>query len=185
MTKTDFFRIVIKLFGVYVSIFLLFSFIPSNLFSILLYNSFEPFLYSIISVCLVIGLMWVLIFKTDSIIKVLKLNQGFDDENIELGNLNTESIIKIGLIIIGGFLIIDSFPTFITNTFYSFKNSIKSNTLDQLLETFNPYKVDYFSWITSGLKIILGYLMLTNMKRITSWLNKNDTKKVGNTNYIQ
>ena len=64
----------------------------------------------------------ILLFKTDFIIDILKLDKGFDEEQINLGNLTNESIFKLALIIIGGFLIIDYTPTLLFDIVNAFKS---------------------------------------------------------------
>lgn len=57
-----------------------------------------------------IGLFWLLTFKADKLVDFLKLEKGFIDDRIELGNLNANNIVKTGTFIIGGLLLIKVFP---------------------------------------------------------------------------
>ena len=48
----------------------------------------------------------------------------FDEEKIEIGNLKPTDIIKIGTFIIGGFLILDNIPAFLSHSLFAFKGEI-------------------------------------------------------------
>ncbi|MBL1278876.1 MAG: hypothetical protein COA33_001290 [Fluviicola sp.] len=173
MTKKDFFRILIKFFGLYLITQLVYSFI-SGISYLFLYLDDLFYLISFISPIVLSGFIaWVLIFKTDQIIKILRLTKNYDSAEIKLGNVNSSAFIKIGLVIIASFLLFTSIAPFLRNTILSFKASIqKDNMLDEFLTTFDLIKVDYIEWIVSGINIVLGYLILTNFDRISKWFFK-------------
>ena len=165
MTKRDFFRVLIKIFGLYSGFITVFSIIPA--FTSNLSAKFEPLLWLLILgiVFLALLLVYFLIYKTDFIIDKLKLDKGFDEERIYFENFNNENIFKLAIILIGGFLIVDYLPSFLNHTFQAFKS--KLNNSDMI-----NYPLNYFNWISSGLNIILGYLLLTNYKKTAIYLNK-------------
>ncbi|MFD0976984.1 hypothetical protein [Salinimicrobium gaetbulicola] len=178
MTKKDFFRILIKLFGIYALILSLFTYIPSNI-SYITYQ-FEPInlIYVFGFTALIIGVYILLIRQTDRIINLLKIDKGFDDERIILGELNAVKILQLGLIIIGGFLIIDYLPNFLNYTFLAFKGQVSPSGLNYMEQVQFGSPTDYLNWFVSGFNLILGYLLLTNYLRIAKWLNRKD-KNVG------
>src|SRR5690606_23100509 len=149
MTKRDFFRIIIKLFALYSIILTVFNWIPSNL----MYTIYDFELIPIVSTLgfsmLAFLIYYVLITKTDKIIDFLKIDKGFDDKNIEIGNLNSEKILMLGIILIGGLLIISNLSDFIQCTFVAFKKEISKGKLytffDNDLRTAN----NHFNWIFS------------------------------------
>jgi hypothetical protein len=110
-------------------------------------------LWIAIAAFVVVGLFVVLIFKADKVVRLLKLDKGFDDEKIEIGNLKPTDIIKIGTFIIGGLLILDNIPAFLSHSLFAFKGDVIG------LE-YNSQ--DKFRWAVSGLNLIIGYLLLTN-----------------------
>ncbi|MEE1947208.1 hypothetical protein VRU48_18925 [Pedobacter sp. KR3-3] len=63
----------------------------------------------------------VLIFKSDWLIEKLKLAQGFEQERVD-ANINTGAAINIALIILGGYVFIDSAPVFFQQTFTYLQN---------------------------------------------------------------
>ncbi len=174
MTKRDFFRIIIKLFGLYSIILSLFYFIPSNL-SYLNYG-FEPlFLIYVFGSLIITILIFVLLLrKTDLIIDILKLDKGFDDDIINFGNFNSNKIFYLSLILLGGYLILNYIPEFLEYTFLAFKETISKKGFEsQNIISFGS-TTDYFNWVISGINLIVGYVLLTNYERITKWLNRNN-----------
>ena len=178
MTKKDFFRIVIKLFGLYALILSIFTYIPFNLGYVT--YQFQPIaLLWIFGVLALIILIFVLLIrKTDLIINFLKIDKGFDDDRIELGNFNNQKIIKLALILIGGFLIIDYLPRFLQYTYLAFKKEVTVNGLNHLEEFNFGETKDYLDWGISVMNLIGGYVLLTNYDRIAKWITRKE-KNVG------
>lgn len=179
MTKRDFFRIILKLFGLYSFILTIFVYIPSNI-SYVMYE-FEPMiLLWILGLSALVFLIYVfLIKKTDQIIDLLKLDKGFDDDHIDLGSFNNEKIFKFALIIIGGFLIVDYIPNFLQYTYLSFKSQVSPRGLNFMEDMTFGSPVDYFNWVISIMNILLGIILLSNYDKIAKWLvrKENATSK--------
>jgi uncharacterized protein with PQ loop repeat len=175
MSKRDFFRVIIKLFGLYVAILAIFTWIPQTFGSYVSLRQDPAFIFLFIgSLALSILMIYLLLFNVDKVINLLKLDKGFDDDVIELGNLSPKSIIVLSLILIGGILLVDNVPIFLTNTFYSFKDmvGVKQN-YSRLMDFVDPIKkVDYFEWLISFINIVVGYFLLTNYSVIVSKLLK-------------
>ena len=167
MTKKDFFILIIKLFGLYSIITALFLTLPQNIS--FLVNDFEisAIVYLTVVLVVVIGLFILLIFKTPYLVKLLKLEKGFDNDYLDFGNLTSPEIVKIATFIIGGFLIINNIPIFINQTIIAFHSSLH-------LMTITPnYK---WNWLVTGLNILIGYLLITNLNFVVRLLkisNKN------------
>ena len=89
MTKRDFFRIIIKLFALYSIILTVFSWIPSNFIYTVYDFELVPILASIGFTILAVLIYYFLINKTDAIIDFIKIDKGFDDKTIEIGNLGS------------------------------------------------------------------------------------------------
>jgi len=174
MTKRDFFKIIIKLFGLYSLILTVFSFIPSNIsFIIIDFNLMSVFWILSLTV-FVILIYTFLILKTDRLIDFLKIDKGFDDEQIIIGNFNNEQLIKFAIIILGGILIIDYLPNFLQYSFLAFRDKVTTseNSLNLFLEFGTPR--DYFNWILAGINTIFGYILMTNFSGISKWLFRKD-----------
>ena len=165
MTKRDLFRILIKVFGLYSGILTLFTVIPSNTVNLVYGFDILLLLVLLSAVFVSLGIFITLIFKTDSVIKFLKLDTGFDEERIDLGNLNNESILKLAIVIIGGFLIIENIPDILYYTIAEFRNKVNKfeNT---------AFSVNYASWVISAINVVLGFLFVGNYKKLALYLVK-------------
>ena len=91
MTKSDFFRVLIKVFALYSIILTVFSWIPSNL----MYSFFELESLAILGMSLLFTFLSILIYvflirKTDFIIDFLKIDRGFEDDEIKNLNFNSK-----------------------------------------------------------------------------------------------
>lgn len=159
MTKTDFFRILIKVFGLYSVLTALLSALPSNITFVLSYPDAIGFMWLFAVATIVLGLFILLIRKPDVIIRWLKLDRGFDEERIQFENLNPRNIIKLSSIIIGGLLIIDNIPAFFSHTLFAFKDSVSHAN--------NFGLQDNIYWATSFIKLIVGYFLVTKYEFVS------------------
>ncbi|MBA3900606.1 MAG: hypothetical protein H0X62_10415 [Bacteroidetes bacterium] len=170
MTKTDFFRILIKVFGLYSLIVAVFTIFPAQL-------SFVLMDIGILAIILILGILAFIVFiflflirKPDLIIKWLKLDKGFDNDEIDFKYLETSSIIKISALIIGGILLLDNIPIFLSNSYFAFKTDIARQGLSDQ---------QYITWGTSFINIIIGYLLLANFEKINRWFKRKEEKNEG------
>lgn len=162
MTKRDFFILIIKLFGLFSLITSLFSILPSSIsFALWEFDIFTAIGVIILSVLIVV-LFVLLITKADKVVTILKLSEKFDDDKIEIGNLNPINIVKLAIITIGGLLIINNIPEVLIHTLFAFKDDHSGMTYDT---------IDKFNWAVSGIKLILGFLLMTNYNSISTFLN--------------
>lgn len=166
MTKRDFFRVTIKIFGLYNLIAILFYFIPQ--FSTYYIEGLDAstFLVLLGSVLLMIAALFVLLFNVDFVIEVLKLDKNFDDDQIIIGNLNSYSIILLSISIISLLFIVNPIPDLLFQIVNLFKNEISHSVIGN-----SP--IDYYSLITQVLSVIVGYVLLMNNKKIAKALDKN------------
>lgn len=165
MTKRDFFKLMIKLFGLYSGLMTLFTVIPNNIANLLFQFNFSLLLFITISILVVVSFFLFLIFKTDFIIDKLKLDKGFDEEKIQFENLTNDSIVKFAVFLIGGFLIINHFPNFLNYSFQYFKIKMQNSDLGYV-------EVNYFNWIISVINILIGYLLITNYKVVATFFDE-------------
>lgn len=164
MTKRDFFILLVKVFGLYSAVTAIFGVLPSNImFGFGGEIQIEMYIWTVAAVFIVAGLFWLLTLKADSLVDFLKLGKGFSDDRIELGNIKPEDIIKIGVFIIGGLLLIRSVPGLLSQIFWSFKGEVVGRE-------FKPQ--DKFNMVVSGLNVLFGYLLFTNSDRVARLLNR-------------
>lgn len=172
MTKRDFFRIIIKLFGLYWLISSVFSIGQIVYFSTTSNTGWSGLLYSFIVLIVLILLFYLLIFKADTIINKLKLDKGFDEDRIEFQNFNVENILVLAILIIGATMILDSIATFLNQVYLSVK-VFMSNQSDFV--TVNGQS--NYHLVLSFTKIVLGYVLLTNYPAVSKFLLKITEKK--------
>jgi len=155
MTKKDLFVLLIKIFGLFSAVTSLFSVLPNNIMFALDSVDLISIVWVTVAIAVILGLFLILIFKANKIVELLKLDRGFEEERIDFGNLSSTDIIKIGTFVIGGFLIIDNVPDFLSQTLWSFKKEIIGMEFTAK---------DKFNWAVSGLNLLIGYLLLTNYR---------------------
>ena len=170
MTKRDFFRIIIRLFALYLLLLTVFNFIPTNVSYLTYELAIWPILIILGSAMLMILLFVFLLKKSDTVIDVLKLDRGFDDDRIEFGNLGSLEIVKIALIFIGGFMILDHLPEFLHYCYLGFKKEISATGLSPIEAPGLSEYWDYFRRFISGVNILAGYLILSNLGRLARFL---------------
>lgn len=166
MTKRDFFRLIIKVFGLYSLVLSLFSLIPQNISNFyIMKDEFWVILVVLASFLLLAVFFIFLLYKTDLIIDKLKLTDSFDDDQIIIGNLNLDSIYKFSIILIGGFMLVDNFPNLLMDLINEFKLRTSNYTIPN-------YETNYFWMGVNFLNLIIGYLLITNCKSIAKFLDK-------------
>lgn len=175
MTKKDFFRLIIKIFGLYSVILIVFTILPNTLSFVVNEFNFTGLIEIICTLGVILLFFMFLIYKPDNIINWLKLEKGFDEDRIEFQNFNGQNILKLAVIIIGGIILIRNIPTFLSNTFFAFQSSAGSQLNKDVIRYGSTQ--NYIQWATSFLNIILGYLMLTNYNYISKILNEKNKEE--------
>lgn len=174
MTKRDFFRILIKLAGIYLFAQTIVSIIPAYI-NMMGYMSMEPLLliFILLSAIVVLAVCSLLIFSPTSIINWFKLDKDYDDPQVEIKNIDMLKILEVGIIIVGGLLLVWSIvPLFMDIVTYLISfisyNSTWSTDSSSIKEIISD--IVYLS---------VGYLLLTNYKRIALFLSKKNRNEDG------
>lgn len=175
MTKNDLFRLIIKIFGLYSIVTVLFSSLPNNISFVVMDINFIGVVWIIGTVLVLTFLFIFLIYRPNKIIGWLKLDKGFDDDWIEFQNFNSENILKLAVVLIGGILLIKNIPAFLSHTLFAFKSSAQVDFNHDRLIKYGELK-DYIYWFTSFLNIVIGYLLLTNYPYISRIIKRKDDK---------
>jgi hypothetical protein len=167
MTKKDFFRIIIKLFGLYWLISSVFSTGQLYFLTFLQNATAMNNLMSIFILLVEIVVFYILIIKTDLIVEWLKLDAGFDDELVVLVGFGLDGVLKLGVSVIGGLLILDNIVIFINQAYLALKVNFGA---ESDIVTLNGYSTYHLA--VSFTKVILGYLLLTNYPIVSKLLLK-------------
>ncbi|MDQ3110867.1 MAG: hypothetical protein M3R17_13320 [Bacteroidota bacterium] len=161
MLHKDFFRLILKLFGLYALVICLFTFLPGTITQLWGFGELTGLLLGLCILAIPVLLFLLLLFRHDIIIRWLRLDQGFDEERINFGDLSSANILKLGSIITGGFLIIDSIPLLLNDTLFIFKASLAGK---------QDHDKIYLSWGINFVKITLGYLLIRNHEFVSKLL---------------
>ncbi len=171
MTKKDFFRLLIKTVAIYWSIVTIYSVI-TLIFSFYegMRHGGEDFYYITIlplTVVLVVGIILFLIIKyTDGIIKLLRLDKGFDDEQIIIGNFNAQKWAQFAIIILGGLLFIENLSGFLTQSVALLKQQMSNH------QQFEPNRFIEIRYYTQIVSLVVGYLFISNNRAVARFLTK-------------
>src|SRR5690606_23227569 len=163
------FILVIKLFGLFSLVTSLFSVLPNNISFALMYMDAFSLAWIAVAVFVVIGLFVLLVLRPDKVVSLLRLDKGFDDDRIEVGNLKSSDILKLGIFIIGGLLILDNIPAFLSHTLFAFKGDVSGKVYDT---------EDKFRWALNAINLLLGYLLVTNYSSVSKLLKRDKEKNV-------
>jgi hypothetical protein len=172
MTPRNLFNIILKILGVFFIKDILVS-IPQIFVVISLIGKPDAMpeivwtLVASIAVLLVEAFFcYILVFKTEWVIKVLKLERGFDQETIPI-NMHRSTILSISIIVIGGYLVANEIPNF-CRQLYSYLQE-KRMTYGQT----NP-KIEYT--IVAGFKILVGGLLIAEQRRLVNLIERQRKK---------
>lgn len=166
MLINTFWKILLKIIGLWILIGS-FSVIPqltTNLSfidgSLNITGLFQVWGLLFLSIFLYFIVVRIFIFKTDWIIEKLKLDKNFKEEKIAI-NYSATTVLRIAIIVMGGLIFIDAFPSFISRIYAfltqkeQFKDSVES-----------AWILYYF------IKLVLGYLLLTNGNTFSNYIER-------------
>lgn len=164
MTNRDFFRILIKIIGLYFFIQIIFGVLPSQI-SFLNYDAGFGIFFSIfVIVSLILAVFYFLIRYPEKIIDLFKLDKNFDNEKISVNNFNAKNIITISVFIIGIFLFIENISSLIIGLYQELKKS--NNPLLSSEEN------DSLNLVFTALNVVLGCILIVYRKNISDYFEK-------------
>ncbi|TPD66079.1 hypothetical protein [Flavobacterium microcysteis] len=166
MLIDTFWKLLLKIIGLWL-LFGFFSVIP-QFFSMISFVDggidFQSLLLLSVGLCATIIILVIIIrlflFKTSWIIEKLKLKDNFKEERIDL-TIKSTTVLTIAIIVIGALILIESLPSFCSDliSFLQQKELLKDYPQTGWL-------------IYHFIKIIFGYLLLTNAKNFTKFIEK-------------
>jgi hypothetical protein len=181
MTPRSFWTILIKILGIYIilesltSIPQLLTFVWGLMAQRAQSDSLNIYLieiaYFILEIAVFATVLYYCLFKTDWIIDKLKLDQGFQDERFEL-TMHRSTILKIAIMVIGGLLLIDSFP-------FLCKNLLECLQMTTVYGGYakNP---NLFYVALYLIKSFIGYFLLTCSRMIVNFIELKRKKPAEN-----
>lgn len=178
MTPRNLFNIILKIFGLFFLREIVFI-IPQLVSSISYFTESDPLvktqsnnegLLTLILTLVIIGfygfIIYLLLFKTNNIVDKLKLDKGFDKEEFSF-NLSRSLVLTIAVIVIGGVILTNEIPNLCRNIFAYFQEKSLTHGMT---------KLNYSYIIISAVKIIIGFLIIGERKRIVEFAEKRQAK---------
>ncbi|MCY1240195.1 hypothetical protein D3C87_673550 [compost metagenome] len=166
MLIDTFWKLLLKIIGLWL-LFSCISVIPQFLSTISFVKGSIDFqslllvwLMLFVTIVIYIMILWIFLFKTAWIVEKLKLKNNFNEERIDL-NIKSTTVLTIAIIVIGGLVLAESLPSFCSQLINFFQ---QKELLKDYPET--SWIIYYF------IKIIIGYLLVTNAKSFTKYIEK-------------
>ncbi len=160
MKLHDLFDIIIKVFGLFIVKDILFQ-LPYLIPILSAGAGFgkidtDSLIVVLLIMALYIAIAYALIFKTASIIKLLKLEPQLSDEYLSF-DISSSNVLNIALIILAGYVLTDTVPVFCNMLYNYFQESH---------ERFRTTSPSLSGLIIPSVKIVIALLIIGERKRI-------------------
>ena len=172
MTPRSLFNIILKVLGVFFIKDILIS-LSQLLGFVIQFGKAEvaqDLVWTVLSISIVLAVevffCFVLIFRTEWFIQILRLEQGFDQITIPI-NMHRSTILSISLIVIGGYLMVNEIPNFCRQVVLYFQEK-------RTLYGRAAPKIDYM--VLTGFKILLGGLMVAEQRQLVNLIERKRKK---------
>ena len=109
---------------------------------------------------LFLALIYFVLFKTNAIIKFLKLDKGFDTDKFSISKIPEEHVINLSCIIIGLYLTFNSLPTILLEIIQIFKHKVSNSV-------FESTQVDNFYLYHDIIYFFVGLILIALRKNIS------------------
>ncbi|MFM2387671.1 MAG: hypothetical protein RL660_2428 [Bacteroidota bacterium] len=108
--------------------------------------------------------IYLFLFRTDVLIKHLQLEQHFFEDTIDL-NISLNTILRIGLIVVGGILFINTFPKLVGSLMQQFQNDtiFRENSKSPKL-------------LSDVVLVLIAYIIASQSKHIAAFIEKYSQK---------
>jgi hypothetical protein len=164
----DVYRVGIRLLGVYILV----NYVISN-FSYLFFGAFTDYnirivLSAIIAVVIVLFVIHLMIFRTDRIIELLRLDKGHASESIETNQVTPKSLYLVVIVCVGLLLLTNNVVTLLTQIYYAIEVKLPNEA--PMTSNFRLSSLIY-AFISIG----LGLFLTMNASRLAKWfISKNN-----------
>lgn len=177
MKAKDLFTIILKVFGIYLIKDVFISIPPVldtfyKLFQVSADVGIFSLFVSLLVFALYLGIVYVLIFKTDWLIAKLQLTLNLSDEPLEI-NLHRSSVYTIAIIVSGLVILAFAIPQLVRD-FYEWYQYIDSRK-----RVFGPEYFDYGRLFKTSAEVLIGFLFLGNQRTLVNFIEfrRRDSKR--------
>lgn len=172
MTPRSLFLIVLKIFGILMLKNLIIAFLTLLSFAgalSLASATWWNFAVELIVVVFLLACIYFLLFRTAKVLDLLRLDQGFSEKQFSL-DLSMTDLLAIALIVAGVVILVIAIPDFC----HAVTGYLSLRRL-----AMNGHMTALSTVIYSGVKILLGLLIIGERKRIVAFITKKETKEQG------
>ena len=168
MTTKDLYRVFLRLFGVYLFV----QHVMLNL-TYVLYAFYENMdasgmiLSSGVAYLTILFLALMLIFRTDVVIRLLRLEEGMDSAQVETSSISSNNLFQFALVFFGVFLITQNFVPFIMQVYRFITIHITNE-----IPTVPTFAADQMA--LNFISILFGLFICLNASKLALWLNKKE-----------
>jgi hypothetical protein len=175
VTVKTLFNIILKILGIFFLKDMIASVVQLGFFTVMMrkqysagesHDSVKEFSLIFIIIVIYAFFAWLLILKSDWLIRVLRIEKGFDQAIIPL-NAHRSTILSIAIIVIGGYMVAEEIPNLCRQlvSYYREKQAYTVSTIN----------ISYS--ISSGIKIVIGLLLMGLQRPIVNLieLKRKDT----------
>ncbi|MHB8206376.1 hypothetical protein [Mucilaginibacter sp.] len=137
-------------------------------------NDYFPY-FEITSVCclllflLYLFMAYSFVFKTNWVVKKLKLDKGYEDEHFVF-NIQQSTVLKITICIVGTLMLINNVPVLINEVIYYFQVPLKFEKRE--------YNRNTIYVITDTIKIIIALILILYSTAITRFIKKQNQENI-------
>lgn len=157
MLVRDLLVLLIKTFGLASGLIMLFSNVPLSLF---VNFSDEDFYYQFYVVCSLLvsfGVVYFAVFHADKLVKVLRLEKGFENNRIDFGKIDIHGAAWIAVMMVGLLLLVNNLCEMLLAAQQYF-----SDQMNEIEDVTNAGR----NLVLLLLKCTCGYLMVTNARSL-------------------
>jgi hypothetical protein len=163
------FSIIIKVFGFFIikDILATLPYLITPVISLTGHDGqidFGALIVTLLILALYFSIAYVLIFKTESMLNLLKLEPELSDE-YRTFDLSAVNVLTIALIIFSGYILIYEIPNFCNYLF---------DYYEQSQSRFQATKPSISNLMVSGIKIVIGFLIIGERKKIIQLIQKDE-----------
>ena len=161
MSSKDFYSAVIKILSLLIIVNGILPLVPNLFFWVESDISSFFFLLGVILIYCV--LIYIMLYKTNSIVRRLKLTKGLESTKFDFSNVQSEYVVKIACALIGLYVISYSLPNFIYEIFIYFQKNVSS---EQFVG--NPYlEANNYQLQISSISICVGLIIISLRNQIS------------------